>query len=104
MNWTKLRVAAILALRNSIGILLAAIVLLPAISILNRIFDGTWNVDWRSMLGVSSILTGCVFSFFFIAELLEFWTAEKREESNRSVFPGVMWIRAICLLCIVIGI
>ncbi len=104
MDRTKLRLAAILALRNSIGILLTAIVLLPALSILNRIFDRTWNVDWRSILAVSSILTGCVFSFFFITQLLEFWAAEKRQASNRFVFPGAMWIRGICLLCIVLGV
>jgi hypothetical protein len=103
MESFKVRIAAISALRSSLGILLTTAAMVPILSALHRVFDGTWYVNWPLMLSVSGILTGCFFSFFFITQLLEFSAASKREREGQSIFPGVMWFRGICLLGILMG-
>jgi hypothetical protein len=100
MESFKVRIAAISALRSSLGILLTTIAMVPALSIIHRVFNGTWYVNWPLMLSVSGILTGCFFSFFFIAQLLEISTASRREWDRQLIFPGVMWVRGIYLLSI----
>lgn len=101
---SKVRFAAFLALRNSLGIFITALLLVPVDSIINRIFDGSWNVNWRLMLVVSGILTGVFFAFFFIAQVLEFWTHGDRELNGQVVFPAVMWLRGIYLAGILMGL
>jgi hypothetical protein len=100
---SRLRIAASSAFRSSIGILLTTVVVVPALSLINRIFDGTWHVHWGLMLLVSSILTGCFFSFFFITELLEFSAAANRARNRQAIFPVVMWLRGIYLLSMTMG-
>lgn len=100
---SQVRFAALLALRNSIGIILTTILLVPATSIINRIFSGTWYVNWRLMITVSAILTGLVFIFFFVTELLEFAMEDVRERQLRFAFPAVMWLRAAYLGSILMG-
>jgi hypothetical protein len=100
---SRLRLALNAALRRSIGIFLTTVFLIPALSLINRIFDATWHVNWRLMLWVSSILTGCFFSFFFITDLLEFSAEASRERNRQSIFPAVMWLRGVYLVCIAMG-
>jgi hypothetical protein len=104
MTQFEVRVAALLALRNSIGILIATMLLVPVDSVINRIFDGTWYVNWRLMLTVSGILTVLFFSFFFLAQVLEASTHGHRERTRKLVFPAVMWLRGIYLIAIVMGL
>jgi hypothetical protein len=77
--------------------------MIPALSLINRVFDAACHVNWRLMLWVSSILTGCFFSFFFITDLLEFSAEASRERNMQSIFPAVMWLRGIYLLSIAMG-
>jgi hypothetical protein len=104
MTRSEVRFAALLALKNSLGILITAILLVPVDSIINRVFDGTWHVNWRLMLTASGILTLLFFSFFFLAQVLEASTHEHRERTRQLVFPAVMWLRGIYLMGIVMGL
>jgi hypothetical protein len=103
MPSSHVRLAALLALRNSIGVILTTLALVPVISIINRIFDGTWHVNWRLMLAVSGLLTAVFFAFCFITQLLEFASEETRERQLLFVFAGIMWVRGIYLAGIVLG-
>jgi hypothetical protein len=100
---SQVRFAALLALRKSIRIILTTLLLVPTSSVINRIFSGTWYVNWRLMVTVSAILTFLVFVFFFVTELLEFATEEARERQLRFIFPAVMWLRGIYLVSILMG-
>jgi hypothetical protein len=77
--------------------------MVPVLSMVHRVFDGTWYVNWPLMLSISGILTGCFFSFFFITQLLEFSATSKREREGQLIFPGVMWLRGVYLLAILMG-
>jgi hypothetical protein len=103
MNSTNIRSAAVLALRTSLPVFLSVIALLPLASIINRVFDGTWSVNWRLMLTVSGILTGIIFAFLFFAQLLEYSAKEHRRLAQRMVFPAAMWLRGLYLTSIVMG-
>lgn len=87
MTPSKVRFAALLALRNSLGIFVTAILMVPVVAIINRVFDGTWYVDWRLMLTISGILTALFFTFFFLAQVFEFSTHEQRELNRQLTFP-----------------
>jgi hypothetical protein len=103
MDPSKIRSAARLALRISLPTFVSAMLLLPLIAVVNRIFDGTWSVPWRMALILSSILTGLVFAFLFLAQILESYAKEHRRHAQRMVFPAAMWLRGLCLTCIVMG-
>jgi hypothetical protein len=103
MNSTNVRSAAVLALRMSLPAFFSAIAVVPLASIVNRVFDGTWSVNWRLMLSVSGILTGIIFAFLFFAQLLEYSAKEHRRLAERMVFPAAMWLRGLYLACIVLG-
>jgi hypothetical protein len=104
MNSTNRRSAAALALRTSLPILVTAVLALPLLSVVNRVFDGTWSVAWRPGLMVSGILTGLVFAFFFLAQMLEFTAQTHRERALRFVFPAAMWLRGLYLGSIALGV
>jgi hypothetical protein len=103
MSSTKMRSAAAVALRTSLPILVTALLALPLVSVVNRVFDGSWSVAWRPALIVSGILTGLVFAFFFLAQVLEFTAQGYRERGLRFVFPAAMWLRGLYLGAIVMG-
>jgi hypothetical protein len=103
MSSTKIRSAAVLALRTSLRIFISLVLIVPLASIMNRVFDGTWSVDWRLMLTVSGILTGCVFAFLLLAQVLESYAKEHRRLAQRMVFPAAMWLRGLYLTCILMG-
>jgi hypothetical protein len=103
MNTTKIRASAIFALRISLRVLVSALLMLPLIAVVNRIFDGTWSVPLRMTLILSSILTGLVFAFLFLAQVLESFAKEHRRLAQRMVFPAAMWLRGLYLTCIVMG-
>jgi hypothetical protein len=100
----NVRSAAIQAFVSSIRIVLTAVILLPVLSGINRLFEGTWRVNWRVTLTVAGILTVLWFGFLFISQLLEDFTQEKREESGRLILPGAMWLRGVCIGCMMLGI
>jgi hypothetical protein len=104
MTSSQVRFAARFALRNSVGIIVTTIVLVPLFSIINRLFDGTWYVNWRLMASVSAVLTFLIFAFFFAAQLLESSSEESRERQSQLFFPGVMWVRGLYLMSIVMGL
>jgi hypothetical protein len=103
MNSTNIRSAAVLALRTSLPAFLSAIAVVPLASIMNRVFHGTWSVNWRLMLTVSGILTGIIFAFLFFAQLLEYSAKEQRRITQRMVFPAAMWLRGLYLACIALS-
>ncbi len=49
MTPSEVRFAALLAVRSSVVILITAMLLVPVGSIINRVFAGTWYVNWRLM-------------------------------------------------------
>ena len=100
---SHVRFAASRAFRSSIGIIVAALALIPVMSVINRIFDGTWHVEWRLMLFISGVLAFVFFAFFFVTQLLEFASEEMREHQLHFVFPGAMLVRGIYLGAIVMG-
>jgi hypothetical protein len=104
MDSAKIRSAARLALRISLPVFISAMLMLPLIAVVNRIFDGTWSVRWRLTLIVSAILTGLVFVFLFLAQVLESFAKEHRRLAQRMVFPAAMWLRGLYLTCIVMGL
>lgn len=67
MTPSNVRIAALLALRDNLGICATTILMVPAVSIVHRVFDATWYVNWRLMLTISGILTALFFAFFFLA-------------------------------------
>jgi hypothetical protein len=101
---SKVRLAARFALRNSLSIIVTTILMVPAISVIHRIFDETWYVNWRLMVSISAILTTLFFAFLFVTQLLEFSTEERREQTTQLAVPGVMWLRGIYLAVIAMGI
>jgi hypothetical protein len=103
MDSSKIRSAARLALRISLPTFVSAMLMLPLIAVVNRIFNGTWSVPWRMMLILSSILTGLVLTFLFLAQVLESFAKEQRRLAQRMVFPAAMWLRGLYLTCIVMG-
>jgi hypothetical protein len=104
MRPSTAKYAALLAVRNSIGIFLAAIAMIPVLSVVHRISYHTWYVDWVLLLKVNGALSALVFCFYFSAQVLEEQAAENRERTNRLVFPAAMWLRGIYLACMAIGI
>jgi hypothetical protein len=104
LNSSKVCLAARFALRNSLGIIVTTILMVPAISVIHRVFDKTWYVNWRLMVSISAILTILFFTLFFVTQILEFSTEERREQTKQLVFPGVMWLRGIYLAAIAMGI
>lgn len=104
MNSVKIRSAARLAFRISLPVFISAMLMLPLIAVVNRIFDGKWSVPWRMALILSSILTGLVFAFLFFAQVLESYAKEHRRHAQRMVFPAAMWLRGLYLACIVMGL
>ena len=103
MDSSKIRAAALHALRISLPTFVSAILMLPLIAVVNRIFDGKWSVPWRMALILSGILTGIVFAFLFLAHVLESYAKEHRRLAQRMVFPAAMWLRGLYLACIVMG-
>jgi lipid-A-disaccharide synthase-like uncharacterized protein len=103
MDSTKIRSAALLALRTSLPVFIIVVLMVPLASIMNRVFDGTWSVNWRLMLTVSGILTGIIFAFLFFVQLLESSAKEHRRLAQRMVFPAAMWLSGLYLACIVLG-
>ena len=103
LNSSKVHLAAISALRYSLGIFLTAVCIVPVVSIIRRVFDGSWYVNWQRMLFISGILTGCFFTFFFVTRVLEFSAASRRNQSNHLIFPGAVWLRGTYLLVVVMG-
>src|SRR5690349_20468709 len=104
MNSYKVCIAVLLALRNSLGIFLTTILMVPVVSVIHRVFDGTLDVNWRLMLIVSSILTSLFFAFWLVTQLLEFATEGSREHQGRLVFPAAMRVRGLYLVGIMLGI
>ncbi len=104
MDSYKVRAAALLAIRNSLGMFLAAVAMLPVVSVINRVFNGTWQANWRLTLVVSAILTLIFFAFWFITQLLDDATQAARKLNERLVFPAVMWMRGVYLMGILLGI
>jgi hypothetical protein len=103
MDSYKVRAAALLAVRNSLGIFLVAIAMVPVSSAIHRVFDGTWDVNWRLTFSVSGILTLIFFVFWFITQLLDYAMQEARERNERLVFPVAVWLRGIYLAGILFG-
>src|SRR5271163_3610595 len=104
MNAERLRPAAILALRHSLVIFVLAMVIIPFRSLMNRIFDHTWYVNWLAVVEVSGILTMIFICFHFFAQLLEMGMADRRARGNRLVFSAAMWLRGTYLFCIIMGV
>ncbi len=104
MDSSKIRSAAVLALRITVPVFVSAIILVPLVSIISRVFNGTWSVPWRMTLILSSILTGFVFAFLFLAQVLETYAKDHRRLAQRMVFPAAMWLRGLYLACIVMGL
>jgi len=100
----KVRFAALSALRSSLRIFLTALLVVPFASLMHRVFDGSWYVDWRLMLWLSGLLTMGFFCFSSFTQLLEFEAAESRERRGLLVFPGLVWIRGLYLGVILLGI
>lgn len=101
---SNVRFAAVRALRNSLGIFVTTILMVPAVSVVHRVFDGTWYVNWRLMLSVSGVLTSIFFVFWLVTQLFESAAEEVRERQMQFVFPGAMWVRGIYLTTIAMGI
>lgn len=104
MTLLNIRSAAIRAFAGSIGILFTAVLLIPVFAIINRVFDGSWRVNWHLTVSVAAVLTALWFTFLFISQLLEDFTEAKRHEAGNRIFPGSMWIRGISSGCILLGI
>lgn len=103
LNSSKVHLAAISALRYSLGVFLTTVCMIPIVLIAHRVFDGSWYANWRGMLSVSGVLTVCCFTFFFGTRILEFSAASRRNRSSQLIFPGAVWLRGIYLLVIVMG-
>lgn len=103
MNSSKVQLAAISGLRYSLGIFLTTLMMVPIVSIVRRVFDETWNVNWQMMLSVSGVVTAFFFLFFFFTQLLEFRAASRRNQSNQLISPGAVWLRGIYLLVTFMG-
>jgi hypothetical protein len=104
MSSTKIRSAALAALRISLLIFGSGVLMLLLFSAVRRVLDGTWSVAWRPALIVSGILTGLFFTFFFLAQVLEFTGQVHRERDLKFVFPAAMWLRGLYFGSIVMGI
>jgi hypothetical protein len=100
---SRIRLAAIKALRICLGILLTVVLLVAVDLIVRLVFHVRWLASLRLAILSSGIVTGCVFLFFFLAELLEDSAAARREHSQSLVFPAVMWLRGVYLSAIVMG-
>jgi hypothetical protein len=101
---TRYRLAALLALKRGVLILLTTGLMIAVKSLLNRLFDGTWAVNWRAVLAVASILAVLFFLFFLVTGVLEVRREEKSERNLNKEFPAAMWLRGIYLVGIVIGL
>jgi L-asparagine transporter-like permease len=101
---TRTRLAAIQAFRSSVGIFLTTLLFIPFAAVINRVFKGTWYVDWRLILTVSGVLTVVFFTFFFVSQLMDDQAEEKRErQTGRAVFAGATWVRGVYLGVVLLG-
>jgi Na+/melibiose symporter-like transporter len=89
MNSSNVRLAVFFALRNSLGIFVTTILLMPVVAVVHRMFDGNWYVNWRLMLSVSGILTSLFFAFWLVTQLLEVSAEETRERQCASSSQGL---------------
>ncbi len=104
MESSKVQFAAGRAAKSSLGIFLTAVITVPFISVVHRIFGGSWEVNWRLAFAFAGILAGCFFLFFFITQLLEISRERGQERSHRLAFPAAMWLRGLYLFTIVMGV
>lgn len=104
MKQLNIRSSASRALAGSVGLFLTALLLIPVSAIINRVFDGSWQVNWRLTLSVAGILTVLWFGFLFVSQVLEDFTEAQRQEAGVRMFPGAMWIRGISIGVILLGL
>jgi hypothetical protein len=90
--------------RVALQILVTVALLIPVGSVLNRVFEGTWYVDWRLMLSVGAILAGALLIFFAITDVVDSHSRAKQIHGQRIVFVGVTWIRCTNAAAILMGI
>ncbi|MBS1842036.1 MAG: hypothetical protein JSS69_01880 [Acidobacteria bacterium] len=104
MKTSKTRSAAVSALKLSLRVILTAVLVIPFVSLVNRAFGRAWAVNWRELLLIWGILAACIFLFVFVTGLLEFSAALRHRRNKDLIFPGVMWIRGVCLMGIALGL
>jgi hypothetical protein len=100
----KIRLAALIAFRNSASIFISTLLFVPVSALINRIFHDSWYVNWRLMLTISGTLTCIFFTFFFVSQAIDDRADVKGEQQiGNEVFRGVAWLRGIYLFGIVMG-
>lgn len=100
----QVRGAALAAVKVGTGIIFTTLLLIPILSTVNRIFEGTWYLNWRLMISVSAVLAFLIFAFVFVTKLLEMTSEDARERHSRLVFPAMVWLRSIYFGSIVLGL
>jgi len=100
MDSYNFRAAALLAAR----IFLTTVLMVPLVSVINRVFRGTWAVNWRLMLSVYAVLVSLGLAFWLVTQFLERVTTEDRARNGVLVFPAAIWLRGVYLVGILLGI
>lgn len=91
----ELRLSLWRAALSSLQILLTALLIVPVASLLNRLFRGTWRIDWMMLLIVPAIISAIWFLGVFVSSFADLRAEEHREQQDLPVFPANNFIRGV---------